>query len=236
MVGLAIAVCLFSAYLLGSIPTGYVVAKTVKGIDIRQHGSGSTGTTNVLRTVGKAAALAVLIIDLIKGAAAARLTAVAYPAFVGQWANSPINVETQLPWLMTVAGLLALIGHSKSVWINFKGGKSAASGLGVLLAIAWPIGLGVMAIFATVVLVSRIVSLGSMVAAISVMLLMALTRQPLPYLLLAIAGGGYVLLRHRSNIERILAGTEPHLGDAAKTALVQPVPPASNPDHHNAPS
>lgn len=228
MVALAIAVCLVSAYLLGSIPTGYIIAKAVKGIDIRQYGSGSTGTTNVLRIVGKPAALAVFIIDLIKGAAAVHLIKVAYPLIIANLSTATSELEPLLPWFMTAAGLLALVGHSKSVWINFQGGKSAASGLGILLAMVWPIALGVLAIFATVVLVFRMVSLGSISAAASVMVLMVLTQQPLPYILLAIAGGCYVIFRHRSNIQRILAGTEPRLGDG------KPLP--ANPDHHNVPS
>ncbi|MEM8542630.1 MAG: glycerol-3-phosphate 1-O-acyltransferase PlsY [Cyanobacteria bacterium P01_H01_bin.119] len=206
--------CLVGAYLLGSIPTGYILAKALKGIDIREHGSGGTGATNVLRTVGRRAAFAVLAVDMCKGAAAILLTrwvfeAIADPALAG----GDIALR---PWLMTLAGLFALVGHSKSIWIGFKGGKSAASGLGILLALVWPVGLGSLAVFTTVLIVFRIVSLSSMMAAVSAVLLMLFAQPPLPYILLAIAGGLYVIVRHQSNIQRIFAGTEPRLGDAKR--------------------
>jgi glycerol-3-phosphate acyltransferase PlsY len=196
------------AYLLGSIPTGYVVAKAIKGIDIRQYGSGNIGATNVFRVVGKPAGIAVLAIDLLKGLGAVLLAQQLTQAGGLSGAFSP---PTQA-WLFTLAGLLAILGHSKSVWLGFAGGKSAATGCGVLLALAWPVGLGTAAVFGLVLALSRIVSLSSITAAIAASLLMLLTHQPLPYSLLAVAGGSYVILRHRSNIQRLLAGTEPKLG------------------------
>ncbi|MBE9078153.1 glycerol-3-phosphate 1-O-acyltransferase PlsY [Romeria aff. gracilis LEGE 07310] len=195
-----------AAYLLGSIPTGFLIAKAVKGIDIREHGSGSTGATNVLRVVGREAGLAVLCVDLLKGA-----TAVLLVRWLAQ-TDAIAGPTDRLPWLTMLVGLLVLVGHSRSIWLGFTGGKSAATGLGVILALAWPVGLGAAVVFATVLVVSRMVSLSSILAAVSISLLMLLTHQPLAYLLLAIAGSLYVILRHRSNIERLLAGTEPKLG------------------------
>ncbi|MBD2259162.1 glycerol-3-phosphate 1-O-acyltransferase PlsY [Pseudanabaena sp. FACHB-2040] len=206
--GVAIAGLILAAYLLGSIPTGYLIAKWVKGIDIREYGSGGTGATNVLRTVGKPAAAAVLLVDLVKGALAILLVKLAYPLLLSSTAASP---DWQ-PWIEAVAALAALLGHSRSIWLNFTGGKSAASGLGILLAMSWPVGLGALAVFAAVVGVFRIVSLGSILAAIATILLMIAMQQPVAYVGIAIAGGLYVILRHRSNIERLLAGTEPRLG------------------------
>lgn len=208
MIWVAVVASGLVAYLLGSIPTGYLAGRVLKGIDIRQHGSGGTGATNVLRTVGKGAAVAVLLIDLVKGALG---VLAAKAVFLGLAEPSSLRTDW-LPWVITLAGLMALIGHSRSVWINFTGGKSAASGLGVLLALSWPIGLGAVAVFATVLLGSRIVSLGSIAAALSAAGLMVILQQPLPFQLLAIAGGCYVIIRHRPNIERMLAGTEPRLG------------------------
>jgi glycerol-3-phosphate acyltransferase PlsY len=195
------------AYLFGSIPTGYLIARAVKGIDIRDYGSGNTGATNVFRVVGKGAGITVLLIDLCKGFAAVALV---------RWAI-PMAAPTLggLTWWITGAGLLALLGHSKSIWLHWSGGKSAATGLGVLLAMAWPVGLGVALVFAGTLALSRIVSLGSMVAALAAVLLMGALAQPLPYVLLAIAGSLYVILRHRSNIERLLAGTEPRIGQSS---------------------
>ncbi|WP_027268726.1 glycerol-3-phosphate 1-O-acyltransferase PlsY [Leptolyngbya sp. PCC 6406] len=195
------------AYFLGSIPTGYLVAKAVQGIDIRQYGSGNTGATNVLRVVGKPAAIAVLLVDLTKGLLAVLGMGQLLPMVVTS--STVLNLS---PWWITLAGLLAIVGHSKSIWLQWSGGKSAATGLGVLLAMAWPVGLGVALVFATTLAFSRIVSLGSMVAAVAAAVLMAMTQQPLPYTLIAIAGSLYVILRHRTNIDRLLSGTEPRLG------------------------
>ena len=210
MAVLAIVLLLVAAYLLGSIPTGYVIARWVKGIDIRQYGSGGTGATNVLRTVGKGPAIAVLVIDLLKGLLAVLLAAALWPHL--PLAPASVLATQGQPWITMLAGLMALVGHSKSVWINFTGGKSAASGLGVLLGLAWPVALGAALAFGVTLALSRIVSLGSIAAAIATVVLMVVTGQPLPYVVLGSLGAIYVILRHRSNIDRLLTGTEPRLG------------------------
>lgn len=199
---------LFAAYCLGAIPTGYLLTRALKGIDIREYGSGNTGATNVFRVVGKGAGLTVLIIDLFKG-----LLAVLLVKFVllATAANYP-ELANNLAWWMTGAGLLAILGHSRSIWLNWTGGKSAATGLGVLLALYWPAALGAAICFGITLALSRIVSLGSILAALAAVVLMVSLQQPLPYVLLAIAGSFYVILRHRTNIQRLLAGTEPRLG------------------------
>ena len=198
---------LLAAYLLGSIPTGYLAGRLLKGIDIREQGSGSTGATNVLRTLGKGPAALVLLIDALKGVAAIALIN-GYYALV----ETPAIPTTWHPWLVAAAAFAALLGHSKSIWINFTGGKSVATGLGVLLAMSWPVGLGTLGVFTVVLALSRIVSLGSISGAIAVSVLMIIMKQPLPYQLFAGAAGIYVIWRHRSNIQRILAGTEPQVG------------------------
>ena len=213
MVVFANVLLAIAAYLLGSIPTGYLVARAVKGIDIREYGSGGTGATNVLRTVGKAAAIAVLLIDMVKGLSAVLLVRAAWPFLETTLAGSGLTADWQ-PWVMTLAALMALIGHSRSIWINFTGGKSAASGLGVLLGLAWPVALGAVVAFSATLAVSRIVSLSSIAAALVTIVLMVATGQPLAYGVLALLGGVYVILRHRSNIDRLLAGTEPRLGQS----------------------
>ncbi|MGB5973248.1 MAG: glycerol-3-phosphate acyltransferase, partial [Nodosilinea sp.] len=156
MAVLAIVLVVVAAYLLGSIPTGYLTARWAKGIDIRQYGSGTTGATNVLRTVGKGAAIAVLLIDLLKGLLAVLLVAALWPQIIALAPDRVLAAQWQ-PWVAMLAGLTALIGHSKSVWINFTGGKSAASGLGVLLGLAWPVALGAAAAFGLTLAFSRIV-------------------------------------------------------------------------------
>ena len=125
---------LLVAYLLGSTPTGYAAARILKGIDIREHGSGSTGATNVLRTLGKGPGLIVLLIDMLKG-----MLAIALIPWIFTFATSrnlvPVSVDLNLwlPWLVAFAGLAAVLGHSKSIWLGFSGGKSVATSLGVLL-------------------------------------------------------------------------------------------------------
>jgi glycerol-3-phosphate acyltransferase PlsY len=204
---------LLLAYVLGSIPSGYWAGKWIKGIDIRSHGSGSTGATNVLRTVGKLPALVVLLVDVLKGAAAIGLVRWVYTSSWGAALAPTQTTLTQwLPWITVAAGLLAVLGHSLSVFLNFTGGKSVATSLGLLLAMEWRVGLGTLATFLVMLALSRTVSLSSMTGAIAVIGLMLLMGQPLPYLLFAIAGGVYVIYRHRANIQRLLAGTEPKLG------------------------
>ncbi|MEO0539864.1 MAG: glycerol-3-phosphate 1-O-acyltransferase PlsY [Cyanobacteria bacterium P01_A01_bin.105] len=219
MVWGAIAIVLLAGYLLGSMPTGYIIARLVKGIDIRDHGSGNPGATNVFRTVGKGAGIAVLLVDLLKGVAAVRLAGPLLHGLGGGLGLSSSGTAlsgTAVAWVVTLAGLCALLGHSRSIWLKFTGGKSAATGLGVLLALAWPVGLGAAFVFALTFAVFRIVSLGSILAALAAPAIMVVLQQPLPFCLLAVAGGGYVVLRHRSNIGRLLAGTEPRLQAADK--------------------
>lgn len=214
VVGLAIA------YLLGSMPTGYLAGKLLKGIDLREYGSRSTGATNVLRTLGKWPALVVLLVDLLKG-----VGAIVFAHWFYSWisrlpsATPPATPDPQtwVPWAVCLAGLAVLLGHSRSIWLNFTGGKSAATGLGVLLAISWPVGLGAAAAVGVVLAVFRIVSLSSMLGALTAMILICGLEQPAPYRLLVIAGGVYVIVRHRANIQRLLAGTEPRLGQVSAT-------------------
>lgn len=216
-IGLCVGL-MVAAYLLGSIPTGYLAGRVLKGIDIREHGSKSTGATNVLRTLGTKPAIAVLAIDVVKGALAIALVRLVFllPE-VGAIAPSSVALEQWQAWLITLAGLIALLGHSKSVWIGFTGGKSAATGLGVFLCMSWMVGLGALLTFGLVLAVFRYVSLSSMSAAIVGLALMVVLQQPLPFQLMAFVGGGYVILRHRENIQRLLAGTEPRVGQKAQS-------------------
>jgi acyl phosphate:glycerol-3-phosphate acyltransferase len=212
---IASAVGLVIAYLFGSMPTGYLAGKLLRGIDIREHGSKSTGATNVLRTLGKWPALAVLIIDVLKGVAAIMVARWFYPWLYAVLSTTPptaFDLQIWVPWAVCLAGLAVLLGHSRSIWLNFTGGKSAATGLGVLLAMSWPVGLGAATVFGVVLAIFRIVSLGSILAALTAIVLVCGLEQPLPYRLLVIAGSIYVIVRHRANIQRLLAGTEPRLG------------------------
>ena len=203
---------LVAGYLLGSIPSGYLAGRWLKGIDIRQEGSGSTGATNVLRVVGKGPALAVFVVDVLKGALAVLLAkAVLEP--LGQ----PLSpAGWQIDGWIVLAGMAGLAGHIWPIWLGWKGGKAVATGLGMLLGVSWPVGLACFGIFLTVLTFSRIVSLSSVVAALSLPLLMVGSFgsggiRP-AYLLLAVLTTVLVVWRHRSNLERLWAGTEPKLG------------------------
>lgn len=212
---IASAFGLVIAYLLGATPTGYLAGKLLGGIDIREHGSRSTGATNVLRTLGKWPALVVLVIDVLKGVAAILVARWFCPWLATQFSFTPpaaLDLQTLVPWTVGLAGIAALLGHGRSIWLNFTGGKSAATGLGVLLGMSWPVGLGAAVVFGLVLAVTRIVSLGSILAALTAIVLVCAFEHPLPYRLLVIAGGVYVIVRHRANIRRLLARTEPRLG------------------------
>ncbi|MEB3156085.1 MAG: glycerol-3-phosphate 1-O-acyltransferase PlsY [Cyanobacteriota bacterium] len=200
---------LLAGYLLGSLPCGWLAARLLAGIDIREEGSGSTGATNVLRVLGKGPALAVFLLDVLKGTAAVLL---AREVLGGAgWQG------TELDGWVVGAGLAALAGHIWPVWLGWRGGKAVATGLGMLLGLAWPVGLACLGLFLTVLSVSRIVSLSSMVAAVGLPLLM-LGWFPghggfrPAYLALAVLTTVLVLWRHRANLQRLLEGTEPRLG------------------------
>ena len=188
-------------YLLGSMPNGYLAGRWLKGIDLRQCGSGSTGATNVLRNVGKAPALVVFLLDVGKGALAVLLAK-----------SFGLN-----DWVQVLAGLAALAGHIWPVWLGWKGGKAVATGLGMFLGLAWPVGLACFGLFMAVISISRIVSLSSVVAAIGLPVLMVLAGANGASISVSVVASVMVLWRHRSNIERLIAGTEPRIGAKAKS-------------------
>ena len=159
--------------------------------------------------------------DVLKGVAAIVFIRGFFPWLATSPSVTPpaaLDMQTLEPWGVCMAGLAALLGHGRSVWLNFTGGKSAATGLGVLLAMSWPVGLGAAAAFAVVLAIFRIVSAGSVLAAMTAIVLVCALPQPLAYRLLVIAGGFYVIVRHRANIRRLLAGTEPRLGQSSPAA------------------
>jgi glycerol-3-phosphate acyltransferase PlsY len=173
-----------------------------------------------LRVVGKGAGATVLAVDMLKGAAAVIITQLAYQpnSPLLTWAPPAVNPTQWFAWIAVLAGLAVVLGHSKSIWLRFSGGKSVATGLGLLLALNWQVGLLAFAIFGVVFALSRVVSLSSIVSAASVSILMVALHQPIAYILLGLVGGSYVVIRHRTNIQRLLAGTEPRLGQQRSEA------------------
>jgi acyl phosphate:glycerol-3-phosphate acyltransferase len=184
-----------SAYLLGSVPSGYILG-SMAGVDIRKAGSGNVGATNVTRLLGKGRGVLTLVGDVAKGW---------LPVFAG------LQLEMSLT-AVTLAGAAAFLGHLYSVFLRFEGGKGVATALGVLLAMAPLVALVLLVIFALTVAASRLVSLGSIAAAIAAPVSLWIVGYP-P---IVIALGGFIAAmitwRHRGNIQRFLAGTEPKLG------------------------
>lgn len=217
---LAVAFLLVT-YLCGAIPTGYWVGKA-KGIDITKEGSGSTGATNVLRCVGKAEALFVLIFDILKGYGPVAFAIATEPS---HWSKIP-----HLPphTISVVAALIAIIGHSKSVFLGFKGGKSAATTLGTLLALNLAVGLLTFTTWLVVLFLFKIVSVASIVASVACPILFAIFHSPYMVQGFSIIACIYVIARHQTNIKRLLAGTEPKIGK--KSEAVQESAQKEHPD------
>lgn len=201
------------SYLIGSIPTSILIARGVKGIDIRKHGSGNAGGTNVFRVLGWKYGVLTIFLDALKGAVAVILVARLY---FGDFPFSNATPFDDFTLVQIIAGIAAVIGHIWTIFAEFKGGKGIATSLGFLIAIITVDMLLALAVFFIVVTVSRYVSLGSIVAAISVPLILIVRENIfnvnitgyhtiLPFaILLALL----VLYTHRANIDRLLKGSE----------------------------
>ncbi|UKK84998.1 glycerol-3-phosphate 1-O-acyltransferase PlsY [Sphingopyxis sp. BSN-002] len=191
------AILILTGYLLGSIPFGIILTRLFGAGDLRQIGSGNIGATNVLRTGRKELAAATLILDGAKGAVAVLLARHFMPELGDEGAM--------------IAGAAAMVGHCYPVWLKFRGGKGVATLLGLSLALAWPIGLVFAIVWLATALLSRISSLGGMVGAVSApVAALALGH---PVYAIGLAGLAVIVLwRHRENIARLRAGTEPKIG------------------------
>jgi len=203
------------AYLLGSIPTGYLIVKKKEGIDIREVGSGGTGATNVMRKAGKGAAALTYLIDFSKGSLAV-LIAQGITGGDLRWTGA--------------AAVMAIVGNAFPVWLGFRGGKGVATGFGVYLALSPLSVLSALALFIATVYLKRYVSLGSIVATATVPLWMLLyekwifarpQEQFIPLIISALISCSLVVTRHRQNIERLLKGTENKLGSGKPQTITQ---------------
>lgn len=197
---LAYIVVAIVAYLLGSIPTGFLVAKA-RGIDIRAVGSGNIGAANTFRAIGKTAGIFVLVMDALKGYVAVELCGLILKFF------GPGEPGTQIHYQI-VAGIFAILGHNYTCWLNFKGGKGIATTAGVYLALV-PLAVGVgLGVFILTVAITRITSLGSMLAALALTTTVWLREPDLTLRIITIALLVLAILKHRTNIKRLIAGTE----------------------------
>jgi glycerol-3-phosphate acyltransferase PlsY len=192
---------LLAAYLLGAIPFGYLLVKWKTGADVRSSGSGNIGATNVLRTTGRAAGVLTLLLDIGKG-------------YLAVWLAGQLTHRDPL-W-MSAAALAVMAGHAYPVFLKFQGGKAVASFVGAFLCLT-PLPLAaILVVFAGVVIATRFISMGSIVAAATFPLAVWLILQPAAYLVgAAILAGAFIIYKHSSNIRRLHSGTEHafHFGD-----------------------
>lgn len=186
------------AYLIGSINFAIIFSKKFAGFDLRERGSKNAGTTNVLRTVGKKAAILTLICDMLKGVVSVLLAMLV----------AKIWTETDLEILKYLAGLMAIIGHTYPIYYGFKGGKGVATSLGVLLIVNPQIGLICLVFALTIMAFTRWVSLGSILAAILFPILTIFMVDNMGAKIISILIGALVVFNHRTNISRLKNGTE----------------------------
>ncbi len=190
-------------YLLGSIPSGLILGR-LKGVDVRQYGSGKTGTTNVLRTIGKKYAVIALSADVLKGVIAVLIGGYIIGSPAGEMA----------------AGFAAIAGHDWSVFIKFQGGRGVATTMGAVLPMEPLAAVASIGIFVFVIALTRYVSLGSMMGTLSAVALVAafaaVDRVPVEYAIYAGVASGLIMIQHKANLTRLLSGTENKLGQKAE--------------------
>ena len=185
------AACILS-YLIGSIPNGLILCRALWNIDIRDYGSHNIGATNVWRTLGKGPGALVFLLDFLKGLLGAALGSY----FVGT------------PSAMVMSGILAIVGHSWSIFLRFKGGKGVATGLGVIAMLMPQVTAAVFVIWIAIVLTTRYVSLGSIIGAAAVPVFAWIFDCPAEYIAFGCLAAAFIIYRHKSNIGRLLNGTE----------------------------
>ena len=188
--------CILS-YLAGGIPTGYLISRRLKGIDIREHGSGNPGAANVYRVVGRGAGAATLFVDALKGF---------FPVLMARY-FFPTTY-----WVQILCGAAAIVGHVWTIFLGFRGGKGVATSAGVFLALLPKPMLGAIAVFAAGVALTGHISVGSMAAALLFPFFALILREPLPLTGMAFAAGILILLKHIPNFRRLVLGEELHFG------------------------
>lgn len=181
-----------ASYLIGSIPNGLILGKAIWGVDLRKHGSNNIGATNAWRIIGKKAGVSIFLLDMVKGVIGAGL------GFF--YAGSPLAG--------VLCGILAVIGHSWSIFLGFKGGKSVSTGLGVLMMLMPKVAFIVFLVWLAVVFVTQYVSLGSIIGAALVPVLAYIFSMPMEYFVFGVLAAVFIIYRHKANIDRLLHGRE----------------------------
>ncbi len=198
-----------AAYVVGAVPVGYLVARLFGVTDIRRHGSGSIGATNVLRTAGRLPGIVTLLGDIVKGYLAVALAG---------W------IDGGAPRALAVGAVAAVVGNCWSLFLGFRGGKGVATGLGALLRLIPLATLAALPVFLVVVITTRFVSLGSLLGAACVPFGALALGAPRPAVVGAVAVAAIVVLRHHENIARLRAGTERRLGERRASGAQDPAP------------
>jgi glycerol-3-phosphate acyltransferase PlsY len=194
-----------AAYVVGSIPTAYIMGRITKGVDIRNHGSGNVGATNVMRVLGTTAGITTLAIDVLKGYLVV--------SFLPSWVCAG---SEHLPLWQIFSCICVVAGHNWMIFLHFKGGKGVATTAGAFLAFAPLASLSAIGVWVVVVALTRYVSLGSILAGISMPLFMWLFNKPAEYVWFALVLAIALTLKHRSNLQRLISGTERKLGQKEK--------------------
>ncbi|GAB4153963.1 MAG: glycerol-3-phosphate 1-O-acyltransferase PlsY [Planctomycetota bacterium] len=208
---------LMAAYLVGGVPFGFIAGKQLRGIDIREHGSGNLGATNVARVLGWKVGIAVLLLDALKG-----FVPTFFLVGVSQYLGGV--PEGFAPWFQPVIALSAIGGHNWPIYLGFRGGKGVATSLGALLALDPAIVAIGFAVFLAAILVTKMISVGSVLAAFAVAVatwLTTFTENDLQTDIFITVLAVLVVIRHRGNVKRILAGTEPRFTDKVKPAQTE---------------
>ena len=186
------AVVFLTAYLLGSIPNGLIFGRLIWHKDLRRYGSGNLGATNAWRVIGKPAGMLIFALDFLKGT----LSVIIAQLAVGT------------PWAMVIAGLLAILGHSRSIFLKFSGGRGVATGLGVIAVLMPSVTSIVFLVWLAIVLATRYVSLGSIVASILVPILALAFGYEREFVIFGVIAAAFITIRHKENISRLLNGRE----------------------------
>lgn len=192
-----VAIFVFT-YLLGSVPFGLLAGLFCRGVDIRKYGSGNIGATNVLRAIGRGPAAVVSVLDILKGF---------LPVFLAK------QLMPGSPWLLVGVAMVAILGHTFSVFLKFRGGKGAATSLGVIIGLDYRAAAVTFVVWFLVVAITRYVSLASIAGAIAVPTSMFAFHLPMSYRIFGLIACACVVAKHRSNIGRLLNGKEARLGD-----------------------